>query len=308
MGVPPSKGDTHGLGAKGAFTVGALKRLSRNPNNVDFDLISGTSIGSVIAPFVATMEFDLLEQLFTTLKQKDLIKKAKRVLKGYVFDSRGLEKQLKESLTTARAAEVIGHATATTIFGTVCLQTGKITYFHTGNLVFSRPAGSRYDVIRIDTRADLIKAILASANQPVLMGPTVRFDDPMYPGSPKPHQYVDGGVRSYAPFDVVIDEGATDVWAVITGPAPADREMGDPEYKPLIKTLTRTIGLLTTDVGDNDLDHAMLRMNSAGITHHVLRPKTDIKKLHDVGALDFEPAKMVNVLNYGFQQAVAAGW
>jgi predicted acylesterase/phospholipase RssA len=297
-----------GGGAKGAFTVGAIRRLSRDPRNVGFDLISGTSIGAIIAPFVTSMEFDLMEQLFTTLEEREVIRRARRILRGFVYNSNELKKRLEESITVARADEIISHQTTTTMFGTVCLQTGKITYFHTGARVLTRPTGSRYDVIRVDDRKDLIKAILASANQPLLMGPIVRFKDPKYPASPKDHQYVDGGVRAYAPFDIVIDEGATDVWAIITSPGPGKRDMGDAEYKSLTGGLMRTIGLLTTDVGDNDLDHALLRMDTAGITHHVLRPTSDLKKLYGVDALDFVPEKMKEVVGYGSRQAAAAGW
>jgi predicted acylesterase/phospholipase RssA len=291
-----------GGGAKGAFAVGALKRHASNPANLDFDIVAGTSIGAVIVPFVVAKEIALLEQLFTSLKTKDVVRKLNRVLRmfanGYVYNSAELRKRLSENLTPQRAERVLDSRTTTTFFATVCLQTGKVTHFHAGKAPASTTARA-YDLTPIADRTELIDAIMASANMPVLMGPIIKAGD---------RQYVDGGVRAYAPFEVAIDQGASDIWAIVHSPEPKNRPVQGKRYRRLNAVAERTVSLLTEDVGDNDLELAGLKMSAKGIGSHILRPPKDIESVFGIGALEFEPGAMKRLVGHGEDEARKSGW
>jgi NTE family protein len=62
-----------GGGSKGAFAVGVIKRLLREFPNLSFDTYVGTSTGSLIAPLAAMGEFALLEKLYTSITNDDVI-------------------------------------------------------------------------------------------------------------------------------------------------------------------------------------------------------------------------------------------
>lgn len=61
-----------GGGAKGSYHVGALKALKEL--GIDFQVISGTSIGAVNGSIIASGNLELLEQLWLSISVKDMIK------------------------------------------------------------------------------------------------------------------------------------------------------------------------------------------------------------------------------------------
>src|SRR2546426_12536741 len=85
------------------------------------------------------------------------------------YSTEPLEELIDRRLTQEMADKVLG-SRKQMFLTTVCLQTGSIVYFQTG-----RPSGQSHEpaskVVRIKDRAHLVRAILASTNQPVLMPP-----------------------------------------------------------------------------------------------------------------------------------------
>lgn len=60
-----------GGGAKGAYHIGAIKAL--NELGIDFQVITGTSIGAVNGAIIASGNLDLLEQLWLSMSVTDMI-------------------------------------------------------------------------------------------------------------------------------------------------------------------------------------------------------------------------------------------
>jgi predicted acylesterase/phospholipase RssA len=92
--------------------------------------------------------------------------------------------------------------------------------------------------------------MLASSSIPVLMSPA--GVQPGGAGDP----FVDGGVREYAPIQVAIDAGATDIVVILL--APKDRGPAKENLTRLTGVLQRTIDLLSEEVGDGDTKIAQL--------------------------------------------------
>ena len=61
-----------GGGAKGSYHVGALKALKEL--GIDYQVITGTSIGAVNGSIIASGNIELLEQLWLSMSVKDMIK------------------------------------------------------------------------------------------------------------------------------------------------------------------------------------------------------------------------------------------
>ena len=124
-----------GGGSKGAFAVGALEVLM-NEFNLSFDIVTGTSTGSLIAPFVAAREHNQLANFYLRMRTEHFLQKKKNValslfFSDSIFDVRPLRKILKKIVKPAMADKVVQNPTSRIILATVGLQSGKITYFHT---------------------------------------------------------------------------------------------------------------------------------------------------------------------------------
>ncbi|MDH3735004.1 MAG: patatin-like phospholipase family protein, partial [Gemmatimonadota bacterium] len=200
-----------GGGSKGAFAVGAIDHIV-NTLGIQFQFISGTSTGALIAPLVVTGNIDVLKDIYTSVRTRDILLRrelANILRSNSIFDVSPLDKLVRDTFDQARTAEILASNTQMALT-TVCLQTGRVTYFQSGPTLNH---AQDVDVHTIGDRETLRRAVIASADQPVLMPPV------MIPsGADPPRQYVDGGVREYAPIRIAIDNGATDVYAIVLGP------------------------------------------------------------------------------------------
>lgn len=309
-----------GGGSKGAFTVGALKVLRQKLTDTTFPVISGTSTGSLIGTMLTTNEWANLVDVYSNVTTNEIVNPnhalvasilgpeavlfASAILGGRsIYDTAALKATIEGNVdlknVKARSSKTL------LIYNTVDLQTGEVATFNN----------------RDHSATTLLKALLASANMPVLMDPI----DIDVDGTT--HQYVDGGVREFLPLGAVF-ESEVDLDLIIgisTAPLNA-RKRKDP-YDKIIDILGRTIDLLDTEVGANDYwgaqqFNAMLQMvenaRSNGLTTaQLLRgiPPDVAKKLKDkrpvpvalvapkdhleLDSLDFDPAKMRELMATG---------
>jgi len=110
---------------------------------------------------------------------------------------------------------------------TVNLQTGHVEYLNQHqNLPVGDPASGEHL-----SRQTLLRAILASASEPVLM-PNVRIKE-------NGDQYVDGGVREIAPLKIAVNNGATNFYAIVL--SPEKRERKDETYGFIVKTFNEPL-------------------------------------------------------------------
>ncbi|OUJ74845.1 patatin-like phospholipase family protein [Hymenobacter crusticola] len=318
-----------GGGSKGAFAVGALQYIQQHVQPLEsFALYCGTSTGSLIAPLAACGELALLERLYTTLKQDDLVKLggiANLVTGISVHDATPLKKQIDTLLTQAHYERL---RTIPVFLATVCLQTERLVYWST------QPVASttHYDVEQIQNVTDLRRAMLASCCQPVFMQPVE-----VRPGAVPIRQYVDGGVREATPLQAAVDHGAETIIAITLNPqqTPADST----QKTKAIQVLERTVDLFSEDVGANDyrlaelyeqgnqylqaVRHTLLARGVAPtiVEQALAQPSnpfahTAVTKIHDIrpqarldeggpGGLTFQPAAMQAMLRKGYAQAEA---
>jgi predicted acylesterase/phospholipase RssA len=238
-----------GGGSKGAFAVGVLKKLFSEFPNLDFDILVGTSTGSLIVPYVSISEMKLLEKLYTEQTTDNVVLTGRlgdRINNVSIFDASPLKASLEKNYTDARYDAI--KATGKKIFlTTTCLQTEQLVVFTTSN---DPNTDVGYDVRKIENADHFRRAVLASACQPVFMQPVKVNRD--IAGEPNPNfQFVDGGVREYAGIEMAIDNGATEIFTILLSP---DGTVTEPaELKDLFSILRRTIDIFTDDVGKNDL-------------------------------------------------------
>jgi len=168
-----------GGGPKGLAHIGVLKVLEKN--NIPIDYIAGTSVGSLIGGMyayskdIASIEAHVMNKNWLQM----LSYFADPSLKGGFIEGNRMEQFLNEYLHGAEFKDTKIPYQATT----VDIQSGKLVYLHSGSLS---------------------KAIRASSAVPMLFKP-VELDN---------HLYLDGGLLSSVPVELVKKMGADIVIAV----------------------------------------------------------------------------------------------
>jgi predicted acylesterase/phospholipase RssA len=245
-----------GGGSKGAFAVGAAQFLM-GQLGLEFDLFVGTSTGALITPMLAALGRDALPKLkteYTTVRTQDIITPRQpeetAIVHSSVFTTEPLAKRIAGNVT-ADVFQKLSTGPRQVIVTSVNLRTGRLTYHHTGTGGFQ----TNGDLVRAADRDTLMRAMLASASIPVLMQPAGL--GPGGAGDP----FVDGGVREYAPIQVAIDAGATDIVAILL--APKDRGPAKENLGRLTGVLQRTIDILTEEVGEGNVRMAQLYTTGA---------------------------------------------
>jgi NTE family protein len=239
-----------GGGCKGAFAVGVIKNLAANFPDISFDIFVGTSTGSLIAPFAALGEIDLLEQLYTTITTDNIIIKGNVITRllaaNSLFDAKPLGDLIKLHYDDKHCNQVF-QSQKEVYFATTCLQTGQSVYFASKDA----PLVTDYEVIKLNNPDEFRRAVMASACQPVFMPPME-----VKKGAVPMRQYVDGGVREYAGVQLAIDAGAEEIYTILLSP---EKEIPEEKtFNDAFTILTTTIDTFTTDVGVNDIRVPML--------------------------------------------------
>lgn len=274
-----------GGGVKGAFGVGALQHLMGDLG-IHYDFVVGTSTGALITPYVATGDYLAVKNLYSNVDSSDILGNVDwvgAVSNGFLSNADPLWKLIQKNVTAEFWGRVQSSPTQMCAV-TVDFQTGNTVYFHTGDsLTVPPPTEAR----KIQSLDELQRAILSSGCEPCFM-PTVHI-----PGATGTHQFVDGGVRDYAPILLALLNGVEELTIIIL--SPAGYHDTTKEYKDLLSVLLRTIELLTDAVGTQNIGIADQSIQSVlfqqalrdNLVHQQgLRPETVDQILTSVGGRD----------------------
>jgi len=274
---------TSGGGAKGAFSVGALLAL-RDLGKADFDIISGTSTGALIAALAAVGKYEELKNEYLNVSNENILQSQNLIEnltqgKPYFYSTIPLEEKIKTYITDADY-QTLKSSDITVCFTAVSLQTGKITVFSTKEFT---PQGDY--IVKEITSADMLRAaVSASSNQAAFL-PPVTIDG---------EQYVDGGNREVLPGQPAVDLGAELIYALSNNPL--ELAPGKDEYTSVLDVLVRSIAIFIQDVREND--YAFLERSGATVIK--IQPNVDLDKNNPTG-LYFDPGLMAVWMNNGYQ-------
>ncbi|GAB3914749.1 hypothetical protein GCM10028803_60640 [Larkinella knui] len=321
-----------GGGSKGAFAVGVLKFIHQNIQPIDtFDIYSGTSTGSLISPLALLGEMDLLEEIYTTTRNEDVLNKHSvgRILTDIsIHDATPLLRLIERNLTAARSARIMA-SLKQLYLSAVSLQTQELVHFATRDTAST----ASYRIEKITTPTELQRAMLASSCQPIYMQPIDVFQRGK-------EQFCDGGVRENTPLQVAVENGATEIIAISMGPKVGQSVFSSSFLTKATAILGFTIDTFSTDVGQNDyrlptfvaevnqyLATVKSQLAANGVSPSVIAESfvtatnpissKPLLKLHEIrpdinlssdefggeGGLLFDPVKMRMMMTMGFDMA-----
>lgn len=281
---------TSGGGAKGAFSVGALKTLHKN-NMADFQIISGTSTGSLIAALAAVGRFDILEREYTSGTNRDFLEQTNLIRnlannKPYIYSTLPLQDKVSEYITSDVYDEIKANNKVVCLTS-ISLQTGRRTVFSTEE--YGNPHPELYDLILIRDYQMFKEAIHASTNQAAFLPPvSISPED----GSPT-QQFVDGGNRDVLPTQPAVDQNPDEIFALSNNPRELFQTTSD--YTNVFDVLLRAISIFIQDIRTND--YAVLANYTGGDVYEI-EPKTELDRNNGTG-LNFNQIDMMGWMRLG---------
>lgn len=288
-----------GGGAKGAFTVGALKVWKQRHGTLDFDIISGTSTGSLIASLLVGDRLDLLERIYLTVDNNSIVNSQNIIANirndlPFLMSDAPLSSIIQRELTQ-EVADVVLQSRVTLLLTAVSLQTGRITVF--SNHVITPPAGSRYNFVQLKNRKELLDALSASSNQFAFLPPVS-----MKVGGLKAEQMVDGGVRDTIPTRAVFAIAPDPDEIVVMSNNPMELFQQPNTYTSPIDVLMRGISIFIQDVRENDMQVLDDWADDTGKDYILIKPDSDLDEAYPTG-LRFEPQRMARMMVQGERTA-----
>jgi len=218
-----------GGGSKGAFQLGAIKRLMLVENN-SYDIFCGTSVGALNASFLSQFSdrerLDGLSQLldiWTNLKQSDvysgwpILGIAIGFFKKGLYNASALKKFIRKHVS-------IGWGTSRKKLrvSTVNLNTGNLKVF-------------------TEADSNILDGIYASAAYPVMFEP-IELDG---------QWHTDGGLRDLSPLKQAIRAGATEIHIVnCEGEYTGEQSINSAKS---LDILIRSASIMTNEILLNDL-------------------------------------------------------
>lgn len=291
-------------GTNGAFGAGLLKGWSESGTRPEMTIVTGISTGALIAPFafLGSDYDDELEQLYTSLSTKDLIKE--RTLIGGLLSDAMTDTQPLRDLLRYKVDDQMIAAIAKEY------KKGRRLLIGTTNLDAKRPVIwniGALAVVGTEESAQLIRDVmLASASIPGIFPPvriTVRVGEQEYD-----ELHVDGGVASQVflyPAQLDLREAGKTIGASGTQTVyvirNSDLHPHWSEIKPkIVPVVLTSISTLIRTQGMGDLYRIYLGAKRDGIPYRLAYIPSDFDMEPEE---EFDPKYMRALFDLGYEMA-----
>jgi len=255
-----------GGGRNGAFAVGALYYLM-SEKGVEFDVVSGTSTGALIAGPAIRGDIELLNDIYRG-----------GVCQSDVLDERVLPMALLQGAFNGidPLVGLVRKYTDATALGHLWPKKKAVVTYVDMVLGEVRRCWS-------NNHAQWTDAVIASSVMPVLMDPW----------EIEGRMVGDGGLIDVIPFAPLLKEDPDRVFALVNFPEKPEPLEASPEG--VLKKAARAVDIMTYEIARNDLEDGAWRL---GNRLRVIRPDYELGD-----SLEFDPAEMTRIWQHGFDVA-----
>jgi NTE family protein len=243
-----------GGGSLGSYEVGVWKYLREI--GMTFDIVTGTSIGSINGAMVVSDDFDKAEGLWKSIAADKVMVNGINVYKR-LFSDPNLNKRL---IAFAKTYVKNGGADITPLNNLVKASIDphkiKTSPIKLGIVTTAYPSLKEIDVVCNDLPEDKILDYLHASSACYPIFPIYKIDN---------HRYVDGGYNNNLPIDFAIRLGATEIVAVLlhaVPKVPQHKEMMDLPFVTTVRPSRDTGSIMDFD-GKTERDNMCLGYNDA---------------------------------------------
>lgn len=283
-----------GGGSRGAWGGGVIKKLYET-EQPDWRCIVGTSSGSLLAPLTAILDFEKMEEAFTSVDQKDIFNVNPFTKDGKIRMALAIWRIVrgKENLgKTDNLRKRIVHFFTPDNFKEL-QATGRVVKICVASLTTNAVA---YQTSGSNSYNDMVDWVWASANQPIFMS-TLKKDGSLW---------VDGGIKENVP----IMEGLrfaqaneiTKVDVIVNNQKEAKTVLWPKQGKNtnVIAKLLRVIDMFSDEVRLSDIAGAVLE---AKVTNKCINLISMTKDEYDVSpeSLLFKKETMRKLWDLGYK-------
>lgn len=283
-----------GGGAKGAFAGGIAQYLIEDLHN-EYDKFYGTSTGSLIIPFLAINELEKLKTAYTNVKQKDIFKinpfkitqnnkgnfktsiNIKNILRNILInrklsfgDSSNLKKLIKKFISSDDYDKILKNNKEL-----VC----SVTNATLGEVEYKSSFECSYE--------DFVDWIYASSCAPPFMS-VVQKDG---------YEYVDGATMEQISIQKAIDDGATEIDAIILKPEKGSYKIE--KIRNILHFIIKLMDMMMLETSRNDMQIRMLRVRDGNVKLNVYRTPRRLTN----NSLVFDKKIMTEWWNEGYECA-----
>jgi len=299
-----------GGGSFGAFSAGVLCGWTESGTRPTFDVVTGISTGSLIAPFAFLgPAYDAqLKEFYTTVTNDDIFKKqmVRGLLGGEAFtDTAPLRKKVGEFMTPQTIAEIAAahQAGRRLIIGTTEEEGSRFIHWNIGEIACRNGPKDR-DLI--------VDVMVASASIPGVF-PPVKID--VYvDGKCYTERHVDGGVSAgmfyhppYVPPDQrtpqTLNPVGTNVYIVVAGKLFADPGIVKPDA---LTQAGRAVSSVLSAQSRGDIQRMWSYCQVFGMNFHMTAIPAGFE--NSGNSAEFDPKTMSGLFEEGRRMHYSSGW
>lgn len=273
-----------GGGAKGAWSGGVVEYLIKE-QKLKWDIVIGTSTGSLLSPLSSIGEIDRLKTAYTSVTNKSIFNVEPFNKKGNIKLFNALWRVLNKKTSLGEGKnlkKLIKKIITEEDFNKIRKENKEVITVVSNMTKFQ----SEYKSTKTETWDSFCEWLLVSSSVPLL------FEVVNNDGC----EYLDGGVLEPVPIQKAIDLGATEIDVVILS-AKVTNEY--PEMNNIFNVIMRTIDFMNKEITKDDIIIGKLSGESDEVKINIYRTPISLTK----NAILFNKEEMIKWWGMGYEFA-----